>query len=784
MKKETFKQVLFSAALLASVFEVQAQDNPITFTRDMTFRENYGWANSMCTPKIGDFDNDGVNDLWLDGQRQSYSWQTRTVFAKGLGERTFQADFEPIMETELDSTIVQKTDTIWKTDESGDFVLDGEGNKIVEEIIPVVDDEGKPVNDTIVTKNEVYVGTQNGLPQTAWSVGSQPIDFNADGLVDYLILHPGKVGDLQGYILVKNLGNGKFEAVEDEVLSSIKFSENPKKGDYNRFNEDNAYTSVVTGDYDKDGYVDLLITGNAYDGRFVKLLRNVNGERFEEMNVFEPLPFDVENRHGLWEESGAGEDPETGDPIESVYFQDQPTMKAKPLSHGSVVFFDMDNDGWLDIVVSGYADGTAMGDVGVEPDGDEIRFYRNQKDGTFKDVTDQLIPVAQDVLTNLGLDTTGTLADVFTAWGSNNTVMMATDYNQDGLLDLWISGKKRGDIHETFCLINTPTEGSVFSFVEETVPMVGMTDAGNRGFFYADFNGDDVPDLYHRGHSDALKPDGNKWDWCRVFEVSEGGSVGLYTSYDLGYWSNDIFGGFTWIWDDSDPVPGNFGDVDNDGKLDIMAGGYEGGTDNFIISYNETDYEPVYPDAPAEVTAEAAENGQVTVKWPASYLSNGNVAVHNVYIRNNETGAVRMLVPANTETGKQLAYSMFGAYAVNYSMDEGLCFYVFEKLPAGSYTVGVQAVNYAYLASGFTTTEVTVTDGYETSIQALEKQTDVKVAIEGNVITVNSSASAAVAIYNMQGAEVATGMTNTPIILNGRGVFVVKTNHKAVKIVK
>ena len=81
---------------------------------------------------------------------------------------------------------------------------------------------------------------------------------------------------------MKNLGNGKFEAVEDEVLSSIKFSESPKKGDYNRFNEDNAYTSVVTGDYDKDGYVDLLITGNAYDGRFVKLLRNVKGERFEE----------------------------------------------------------------------------------------------------------------------------------------------------------------------------------------------------------------------------------------------------------------------------------------------------------------------------------------------------------------------------------------------------------------------------------------------------------------------------------------------------------------------
>ncbi len=785
MKKRTFKRMLFSAALLTSIAEVQAQDNPITFTRDMTFREEYGWANSNATPKVGDFDNDGINDLWLDGRRQSQGWQTRPVFAKGLGGREFLADYEPIMEITYDSTIVQKIDTIWLKDEHGDFVLDGEGNKIIEELTPVLDDDGNPVNDTIVTEHENYMGTKNGLPETAWSAGSQPIDFNSDGLVDYLVLHPGEVGDIQGYKLVKNLGNGRFEEVEDETLSSMKFSENPAKGDFNKFNEENAFTSVVTGDYDKDGFVDLLITGMDVSGRFVRLLRNVEGKRFEEQNVFEALPFDKEvNRRGLWEESGVSEDPETGDEVKSIYFQEQPTKKAKPLSHGSVAFIDMDNDGWLDIVASGYADGTDMGDVGAEPGGDEIRFYHNQKDGTFKDVTDQLIPAAQEILTSLGLESKGTLEDVFTAWATENLVMMATDYNQDGLMDLMICGKSRTGVPETLCLINTPTDGSVFSFYEETVPIVGMTGCGNSGFYYGDFNGDDVPDVYHRGYSDALKGDGSKWSYCKVFDVSEGGTVGLYTSYGFDYWNNDVFGGFIWPWDDDHPVAGNFGDVDNDGKLDLIASGYEGGTDNFIISYNETDYEPVYPDAPTEVTAEAAENGQVTVKWPASNLINGNVAVHNVYIRNNETGAVRMLVPANTETGKQLVYSMFGAYAVNYSMDEGLCFYVFEKLPAGSYTVGVQAVNYAYLASGFTTTEVTVTDGYETGIQAPEKQTDVKVDIEGNVITVNSPETATVAIYNMQGAEVATGMTNTPITVNGRGVFIVKTNQKVIKIVK
>ena len=37
MKKRTFKGMLFSAALLISVGEVQAQDNPITFTRDMKY---------------------------------------------------------------------------------------------------------------------------------------------------------------------------------------------------------------------------------------------------------------------------------------------------------------------------------------------------------------------------------------------------------------------------------------------------------------------------------------------------------------------------------------------------------------------------------------------------------------------------------------------------------------------------------------------------------------------------------------------------------------------------
>ena len=66
------------------------------------------------------------------------------------------------------------------------------------------------------------------------------------------------------------------------------------------FNEGSQYASLVTGDYDRDGYTDVLVTGQASEGRFVKLFRNINGERFENMDVFHPLPIDIEpNQNGL-----------------------------------------------------------------------------------------------------------------------------------------------------------------------------------------------------------------------------------------------------------------------------------------------------------------------------------------------------------------------------------------------------------------------------------------------------------------------------------------------------
>jgi hypothetical protein len=63
---------------------------------------------------------------------------------------------------------------------------------------------------------------------------------------------------------------------------------------------------------------------------------------------------------------------------------------AEPLQSFPCWFFDFDNDGWLDIFVSGYyaAFGSVAADYLGEPaDAERPRLYRNNRDGTFSDVT-------------------------------------------------------------------------------------------------------------------------------------------------------------------------------------------------------------------------------------------------------------------------------------------------------------------------------------------------------------------------------------------------------------
>ncbi len=195
------------------------------------------------------------------------------------------------------------------------------------------------------------------------------LDFDGDGRPDILITDRGKEG---GLALYHNLGNGKFEDVTrkaglDPTLHA---------------------TSCTTGDYDNDGFVDLVV---GLDGRLLL-------EHNEKNGTFK----DVTEASGLH-------------------------------SDGLIVgltFIDYDHDGDLDLYVTRF---NWNHQLTVEPDASFFAkdtgshaMWRNNGNGTFTDVTD---------LTGL-------------AANGSSVGAVGTDYNNDRAVDLVVAAAKGPKIFE------------------------------------------------------------------------------------------------------------------------------------------------------------------------------------------------------------------------------------------------------------------------------------------------------------------------------------------------
>jgi len=248
----------------------------------------------------------------------------------------------------------------------------------------VADYDGDGYEDVFVTdsmeggKNHLYhnngnftftdvaekAGVANGNDAHNASSDSLWLDFNNDGRPDLLIV---RFGQNQ---LFENLGGGKFREVTKQAgLLGYK----------------NAITAIAF-DYDHDGFVDLFV-----------------GSYFQPVNVFQPetprfFPesFETANNGGgvtVYHNNGNGT---FTDVTEKLGFK----LSGWTLDLGHA---DANNDGWDDLYIAC--------DFGTD------RFFVNNCDGTFTDITEKAI----------GFDTKkGMNVD----WG---------DYDNDGFLDIYVT---------------------------------------------------------------------------------------------------------------------------------------------------------------------------------------------------------------------------------------------------------------------------------------------------------------------------------------------------------
>lgn len=198
-------------------------------------------------------------------------------------------------------------------------------------------------------------------------------DFNNDGWLDLFIGNESQPGDSHPCKLYLNNRNGTFtECAEAAGVANVGFV----KG-------------VTSGDYDNDGRVDLYLSRRGQPN----ILFHNDGKIDPETT-----------KSGGWKFSNVTVKAGVGEPLQSF-----PTW-----------FWDYDNDGWLDLFVTGYLL-REVGDIVSDYEGtphksERARLFRNNRDGTFKDVSKEV-----------GLDRL-----LFTM-GSN-----FGDFDNDGWLDMYL----------------------------------------------------------------------------------------------------------------------------------------------------------------------------------------------------------------------------------------------------------------------------------------------------------------------------------------------------------
>jgi PKD repeat protein len=468
-------------------------------------------------------------------------------------------------------------------------------------------------------------------------------DYDKDGNLDILLTGTNSLSQYFSKIY-RNNGNNSFTEQTNIVLTGIS---GPN----------------VWGDFDNDGDLDILLTGfTGPGGRITKIYNNNGDNSFtEQPGVTLPGVYYNSVACGDYDNDGDLDILMTGQnsdeqSISKIYrndgnnsFTEQKDIVLTGVNEGSVAWGDYDNDGDLDILL-----------IGISSSGFITKIYRNDGNNSFSDQTG---------ITLTG--ESGSTSDV--AWG---------DYDNDGDLDILM--KKFNS------MVRIYRNNGNNNFEEQTgiyLPGVGYPAYPAWG----DFDNDGDLDIYL---TDSGIP--------KIYLNNGGNSFTLKaeTSFTEANWGSSAWG-----------------DYDNDGDLDLIIAGYSGSDIITKIYRNETIIPNVKPAAPSNLQT-SINNGIVTFFWDKASDNETpqNGLNYNIYVY--ESGQSNYECPPNAfrqsdpKNGRRLIAKPGN---IRWS-SSGYCI---KDLPPGkTYNWSVQAVDAGLLGGSFSEERNFIIPAYRPEVQA------------------------------------------------------------------
>ena len=509
-----------------------------------------------------------------------------------------------------------------------------------------------------------------------------------------------KPGETSATILVKGIEDGLTEG--DEVLTITPQVTNANLISASSFSIDildvvTSFTlkedmfvgfnnaSFAWGDYDLDGDFDVAIMGDKGNGLETLIYRNdlvdgvrqfVNSNQNFEKIGYGTLKWVDLNKDGYIDLFVSGLSQTTGLTTSILYenktdglaryFEEKTTYSFPELLETQVDFGDLDSDGDIDYIISGY-----------DSNQQAVSFIGYQTDNGFDIKSNPFSPFVKGDLKIFDADSDGD-NDIITSTGATQNSFLSNAQSlkkPNGFfqkLEYLIQSKNTGDELQYMTLGGN----DAVSVSSSTSSLTNSSMARKNGdFTIGDFNNDGIEDLFITGENASQVGEST------LYMGSLSGGVAVYNASSEYTFPGLKNASCQWV------------DYDNDGDLDLFLAGLKTGegVNTYLYETEITNKKNVAPEKISTFRSEHLGNGNVQLSWEAPIDDFSAILGYNLRLGINPGGDELSYLLSDVETGKLLVNQTPSIFNTFYKI----------QLDPGVYYWSVQAVDKGFKASEF-----------------------------------------------------------------------------------